>query len=200
MSTPWRNGLCHVAPIEWRWSAGLRRTSNHGFHRTRSVISSSLLATRSPVHCVWHERLLSRARTLPDDDRDALFWSVQMSEMDRGVAAEFKSAPAAVEQQGHMLAAPLAELVTRLVRKPPQIVVTCARGSSAHAATFGKHLIELHRGIPVAAAAPNIAAVYHRKLRLKNQVFLAISQSGRSDDLVESAEMAKAAGALTVAI
>jgi len=123
-----------------------------------------------------------------------------MSEMDRGVAAEFKSAPAAVEQQRHMLAAPLAELVTRLVRKPPQIVVTCARGSSAHAATFGKHLIELHRGIPVAAAAPNIAAVYHRKLRLKNQVFLAISQSGRSDDLVESAAMAKAAGALTVAI
>jgi glutamine---fructose-6-phosphate transaminase (isomerizing) len=38
--------------------------------------------------------------------------------------------------------------------------VTCARGSSAHAATFGKHLIERYLGIPVAAAAPNIASVY----------------------------------------
>ena len=85
-------------------------------------------------------------------------------------------------------------------RRPPQVVVTCARGSSAHAATFGKHLIERYIGIPVAEAAPNIASVYGRRLRLENQLFLAISQSGRSDDLVALASSAKAAGALTVAI
>ena len=95
---------------------------------------------------------------------------------------------------------PLAELVGRLKRRPPQVVVTCARGSSAHAATFGKHLIERYLGIPVAEAAPNIASVYGRRLRLENQLFLAISQSGRSDDLVALASSAKAAGALTVAI
>jgi glucosamine--fructose-6-phosphate aminotransferase (isomerizing) len=79
-------------------------------------------------------------------------------------------------------------------------VVTCARGSSAHAATFSKHLIERYIGIPVAEAAPNIASVYGRQLRLEEQLFLAISQSGRSDDLVALASGAKAAGALTVAI
>src|SRR5262249_32033150 len=73
--------------------------------------------------------------------------------------------------------------------------VTCARGSSAHAATFGKHLIERHLDIPVAALAPNIATVYGRRLRLAHQLFLAISQSGRSDDLVEPPPMAQAAGA-----
>ena len=78
--------------------------------------------------------------------------------------------------------------------------MTCARGSSAHAATFGKHLIERHLGIPVAAAAPNIATVYRQRLRLKDQLLLTISQSGRSDDLIEFAAMAKAAGALTAAI
>jgi glucosamine--fructose-6-phosphate aminotransferase (isomerizing) len=98
------------------------------------------------------------------------------------------------------LAEPLAELVGRLKRRPPQVVVTCARGSSAHAATFGKHLIERYVGIPVAEAAPNIASVYGRRLRLDKQVFLAVSQSGRSDDLVAMASSAKAAGALTVAI
>ena len=98
------------------------------------------------------------------------------------------------------LAEPIAELAARIRRNPPQVVVTCARGSSAHAATFGKHLIERYLGIPVAAAAPNIATVYGERMRLKDQLLLTISQSGRSDDLAEFASMAKAAGALTVAI
>src|SRR6266481_1000288 len=51
-----------------------------------------------------------------------------------------------------------------------------------------------------APAAPNIASVYHRKLHLKDQLFLAISQSGKSEDLVESTAMARAAGALTAAL
>jgi glutamine---fructose-6-phosphate transaminase (isomerizing) len=123
-----------------------------------------------------------------------------MSEIDRGMAVEFQAAPAAVERQALLLAAPMTDLAARLVRKPPNIVVTCARGSSAHAATYGKHLFELHLGIPVAAAAPNIAAVYHRRLQLRDQLFLTISQSGRSDDLVEMATMARTAGALTAAI
>src|SRR5262249_60168892 len=80
------------------------------------------------------------------------------------------------------------------------VVVTCAGGSSAHAATFGKHLIEHRLGIPCAAAAPNIASVYRRRLHLKDQLFLAISQSGRSDDLVESAVSARAADAVTVGL
>jgi glucosamine--fructose-6-phosphate aminotransferase (isomerizing) len=80
------------------------------------------------------------------------------------------------------------------------VVVTCARGSSAHAATYGKHLIERTLGIPVAEAAPNIASVYGRRLYLDGQLFLAISQSGKSDDLVAMATSARAAGALTVAM
>jgi glucosamine--fructose-6-phosphate aminotransferase (isomerizing) len=117
-----------------------------------------------------------------------------------GMAQELREAPRALAQQAQELAAPLAELAVRLKRRPPQLVVTCARGSSAHAASFAKHLIELYLGIPVAAAAPNIASVYHRRLRLENQLFLAISQSGCSDDLVECAAGARAAGALTAAL
>src|ERR1700676_4724529 len=116
------------------------------------------------------------------------------------MAEELREAPQALRRQPQELAAPLTELVACLKRRPPQLVMTCARGSSAHAATFAKHLIELYLGIPVAAAAPSIASVYHRRLRLKDQLFLAISQSGRSDDLVESADMARASGALTAAL
>ncbi len=113
---------------------------------------------------------------------------------------EIGEAPAAVAEQEHVLARPLAELSERLARMDPRVIVTCARGSSAHAATFGKHLFERYLGIPVAAAAPNIAAVYGRQLWLKDQLFLAISQSGMSDDIVETARAARLSGALTVCI
>ena len=122
-----------------------------------------------------------------------------MTDHEIGMAAELREAPAVVRRQKN-LAEPIAELAARIRRNPPQVVVTCARGSSAHAATFGKHLIERCLGIPVAAAAPNIATVYGERMRLKDQLLLTISQSGRSDDLAEFASMAKAAGALTVAI
>jgi glucosamine--fructose-6-phosphate aminotransferase (isomerizing) len=122
-----------------------------------------------------------------------------MPDRDTGMAAELREAPDAVRRQDGASQA-LGEFVARCRRKPPQVVVTCGRGSSAHAATFGKHLIERYLGIPVAAAAPNIATVYRQRLNLKDQLVLTISQSGYSDDLGEFAAMARASGALTVAI
>jgi glutamine---fructose-6-phosphate transaminase (isomerizing) len=115
-------------------------------------------------------------------------------------AAEFREAPAAVRRQSEALRSPVGEIVSRLRARPPKLVMTCSRGSSANAAVFGKYLIERHLGIPVGAIAPSIATLYRKVLRLDGELFLAISQSGRSDDLVESALMAKAAGALTAAI
>jgi glutamine---fructose-6-phosphate transaminase (isomerizing) len=123
-----------------------------------------------------------------------------MTRIGTGLAAELREAPNAVRRQADDIAPSLAALVGRLARRPPGLVVTCARGSSAHAATFAKHLIERYLGIPVAEAAPNIASVYRRELQLRDQLFLAISQSGASDDLVESAAMARTAGALTAAL
>jgi glutamine---fructose-6-phosphate transaminase (isomerizing) len=114
--------------------------------------------------------------------------------------SEWREAPSAVRRQHAALVEPLAALVSQLRQKPPVVVVTCSRGSSAHAATFAKHLIERYLRIPVAEAAPNIAAVYRQQLLLKDQLFLAISQSGRSDDLVEQARAARAVGAVTACL
>jgi glutamine---fructose-6-phosphate transaminase (isomerizing) len=116
-----------------------------------------------------------------------------------GMARELEDAPDAVRRQ-EASAKAVQDLIARCRRHPPQFVVTCARGSSDNAATFAKHLIERYLGIPVAAAAPNIATVYHQRLRLKNQLLLVISQSGRSDDLAEFSRMAKSVGATTAAV
>jgi glucosamine--fructose-6-phosphate aminotransferase (isomerizing) len=116
------------------------------------------------------------------------------------MGAEAREASGALRRQENTLAHPIADLAARLRRKTPRVVVTCARGSSAHAATFGKHLIERHLGIPVSATAPNIASIYGKQLALRDQLFVAVSQAGRSADIVESAALAKAAGAITVAV
>ena len=123
--------------------------------------------------------------------------------MSRGellMAVELGESPDVVSQQSELLGRPINQLCALLKGRPPRVVVTCARGSSAYAASFGKHLIERHLGIPVATAAPSITTVYGRNLQLEDQFFLAISQSGRSDDLIETTRSAKAAGALTAAI
>src|SRR5262245_4347105 len=114
------------------------------------------------------------------------------------ISSEAREAPDIVARQGQSLSGPLSALVKRLKARPPLLAVTCARGSSAHAATFLKHSIERHLRIPVADAAPSIVTVYRRPLRLKGQLHLTISQSGRSDDLIEQTKAAKKAGALTV--
>jgi glucosamine--fructose-6-phosphate aminotransferase (isomerizing) len=123
-----------------------------------------------------------------------------MTQRAAGMENDLQEVAVAVERQMQSLAAPLSRLMAQLDHHGPEVVVTCARGSSAHAATFAKHLIELHLGVPVAAAAPNIATVYRRALKLKDQLFLTISQSGRSDDLIETTAMARSAGAITLAI
>lgn len=123
-----------------------------------------------------------------------------MTKGERLMAVELGESPDVVSRQSELLGRPINQLCALLKGRPPRVVVTCARGSSAYAASFGKHLIERHLGIPVAAAAPSITTVYGRNLQLEDQFFLAISQSGRSDDLIETTASAKAAGALTAAI
>lgn len=123
-----------------------------------------------------------------------------MTFADFQMTAELRTAPEAVRRQEQALSSVLAALAARLRRRPPQVVVTCARGSSAHAATFGKHLIERYLGIVVAAAAPSITTIYHQRLSLEGQFFLAISQSGKSGDLIEQAVAARNSGAVTACV
>lgn len=83
---------------------------------------------------------------------------------------------------------------------PPRVVVTAARGSSDHAATYAKYAIEnLTRTLTV-SASPSVNSVYASDLRLQDAVFLAISQSGRSPDLLAQAEAARRGGAYVVAL
>ncbi|CAA9535575.1 MAG: Glucosamine-6-phosphate deaminase [isomerizing], alternative [uncultured Sphingosinicella sp.] len=114
---------------------------------------------------------------------------------------EAAEAPAVAERQNAELAELMSSLGGRLRNLDPRLVVTCARGSSDHAATYAKYLIETRARTPVASFAPSTSSVYGTSWRkLDSALFLAISQSGRSPDLLVSAKAARDAGALVVAI
>lgn len=82
----------------------------------------------------------------------------------------------------------------------PGLIVTVARGSSDHAATYLKYAVELTAGLPVASVGPSVASIYRRPLRLAGAACLGISQSGQSPDIVEMMRAAGAGGALTLAL
>ncbi len=82
----------------------------------------------------------------------------------------------------------------------PTVVATIARGSSDHAAAYLKYAIELAVGVPVASVGPSIASIYGRSLRLDRGAAIAISQSGKSPDIVGMARSARGSGAKTIAI
>lgn len=92
------------------------------------------------------------------------------------------------------------EIAGTIAHAAPQLVITCARGSSDHAATFAKYLIESQLGIPTASAAPSINSLYGAQPNLQRALMLVISQSGRSPDLLAAARSARNAGALVLAL
>jgi len=107
-----------------------------------------------------------------------------------GVVANF------LDQSGKGLDAAAAALRER----NPALVATVARGSSDHACSYLKYAIELTLGLPVASIGPSIASIYGKDLKLGRAATIAISQSGKSPDIVGMTQSARRSGATTIAI
>jgi glucosamine--fructose-6-phosphate aminotransferase (isomerizing) len=114
--------------------------------------------------------------------------------------AEATEAAQVVERQLECNTPIMRELADRLRSRPPRFIVTCARGSSDHAATFAKYAFETRLGIVTASGSPSVESVYAAPLRMRDALFIVISQSGQSPDLVRSLEAARAAGAFSIAM
>ena len=113
---------------------------------------------------------------------------------------EAAEGPAIVRHQLHANR-DLVESIGDLVRqRAPRAVVTCARGSSDHAATFAKYLVETRTGLLASSAAPSVSSIYESKHDLDRVLFIAISQSGASPDLLATVAAARDAGALVLAL
>ena len=93
------------------------------------------------------------------------------------------------------------EAAARAIRAAdPSWVSLVARGTSDHAAIHLRYLIETELGIPAGLAAPSTVTIYGSRLRWRGGLVIAVSQSGRSPDIITVIEAARAGGAVTVAI
>lgn len=113
---------------------------------------------------------------------------------------EAAEAPAVVRRQRERNAPAIRELGERLRALGPRAVVTLARGSSDHAATFARYAIEQRMRVLTSSLSPSIASLYDSIPDLADMAVLAISQSGQSPDLLAAAEQALAKGALLIAM
>lgn len=94
----------------------------------------------------------------------------------------------------------LTSLAERLRKDPPAFAMTVARGSSDHAATYAKYLLETKLGIVTSSAAPSVLTIYGTHLYEKGGLIIGISQSGASPDICEMMAEARKKGTLTVAL
>jgi glucosamine--fructose-6-phosphate aminotransferase (isomerizing) len=115
------------------------------------------------------------------------------------MAAEVAEQPAVfdslVARRGDF--AHVAELVAA---RRPRFALLAARGSSDHAALYAKYLIEVLLELPAGLVSPSTTSLYGARPDLTDVLYLSVSQSGGSPDLVAATEAARAQGALTVAV
>jgi glucosamine--fructose-6-phosphate aminotransferase (isomerizing) len=115
------------------------------------------------------------------------------------MAREIAEVPAAAEQL--LAGAQHVITIARRIREfDPRFAVICGRGSSGHVGIFLRYLIEVRAGLLVSFAAPSVVTTYRRSHDMRQILFVVISQSGRSPDLIASTEQARRSGALTVAL
>ncbi|MEO6501925.1 MAG: SIS domain-containing protein [Jatrophihabitantaceae bacterium] len=116
------------------------------------------------------------------------------------MAAEIAEQPAVLDRLLVDGIAEILDVAAQIRRYAPRFVVLAARGTSDHAALYAKYLAEIRMAVPAGLASPSSMTVYGARPELSGVLFLAVSQSGGSPDLVDSLSVARDCGALTVAV
>jgi glucosamine--fructose-6-phosphate aminotransferase (isomerizing) len=113
---------------------------------------------------------------------------------------EARSAASVVAAQEQATEPLLAALAEDLRASPPSVALTVARGSSDHAANYFGYLLMQRIGIPVVSLPMSLLTLHNAPMRVGGQFALAMSQSGRSPDLIATMNALTDSGARTAAL
>jgi glucosamine--fructose-6-phosphate aminotransferase (isomerizing) len=116
------------------------------------------------------------------------------------LATEIHEQPAAVARLLARERENARRLAAALFRADTHFALIAARGTSDNAARYAQYLFGARRRLPVALATPSLYTLYHAPPRLDGALVIAISQSGRSPDIVSVVQSARAQGRPTLAI
>jgi glucosamine--fructose-6-phosphate aminotransferase (isomerizing) len=106
--------------------------------------------------------------------------------------AEIAEQPAALRR--------LVGRASHIQTRRPAGVVLYARGTSDHAATYGRYLIESVAGVPVMLGAPSISRTNQAAIKLDEWLAVGVSQSGETKEVAGCLAWAAERGATTLAI
>jgi len=115
------------------------------------------------------------------------------------MAREMAEQPAVLARLVERFDADIAR-VRALLPAPLAGIVFLARGSSDHAAVFGRYLSEPAAGRPAGLAAPSLHTLYHAQIDYTGYLVVALSQSGATPEIVTVCERMRAAGARAIAV
>ena len=113
---------------------------------------------------------------------------------------EITQQPVALEKTVAEERAKVERLGAFLRERDVDLIYLVARGSSDNAALFGRYLLEVTTGIPVALAAPSVHTLYGARLKLGRALVIGVSQSGEGEDINRVLDSAREGGAYTVGI
>lgn len=80
----------------------------------------------------------------------------------------------------------ISDMAAKLAAEPPALWLTVARGTSDHAAEYLSYWLMRYCGIPALSVPLSLNTIYQSPWQLEKAQLLAISQSGGSQDLLES--------------
>jgi len=113
---------------------------------------------------------------------------------------EVNEQPAVIEGLLASQRAAVTELASLVRQREPSTFVLVARGSSDHAAIYGRYLFEICNQRLTSLAAPSALTLYGSGPRLDQALVIGVSQSGQGEDVVAYVARARDQGATTVAI
>ncbi|MBB4933867.1 glucosamine--fructose-6-phosphate aminotransferase (isomerizing) [Lipingzhangella halophila] len=114
------------------------------------------------------------------------------------MCSEITEQPAALRETLAALL-PLTPEIAALGRETRHVLFI-ARGSSDNAAVYGSYLLQVHCGRLTSLASPSVTTTYGAELDLSGVLAVAVSQSGRTEEIVETMRWAAGCGARTVAV
>jgi glucosamine--fructose-6-phosphate aminotransferase (isomerizing) len=94
----------------------------------------------------------------------------------------------------------IADTVRAIAPDPLSGITIAARGSSDHAAVYGRYLLEAATGRPVSLAAPSLHTLYRVDVDYHGQLVIAVSQSGATPEIVRTLQAMQDGGGRGLAI
>lgn len=116
------------------------------------------------------------------------------------MAAEIAEQPAAWRRLSTEGRDQVRAAARRIADYAPRFVLFVARGTSDHAALYAKYLTEIVHQLPAGLVSPSTMTTYGSRPDLRQTLMIAVSQSGGSPDLIQSLQVARERGALTLAV